>query len=237
MATETRREARERITRELMAAARGQLADVGAAGLSLREVAREIGMVSSAVYRYVDSRDDLLTRLIIESYDSLGAVAERAAEAAHGADDLARWVHVARSIRTWAVENVHEYLLLYGTPVPGYAAPDGTIAAGARPTLALIGVVQAAADAGRLAEPAGPAAELTPGLRDELEQLASANTDGLDVATVIAFLTAWTQMFGLISFELTSQTRNVVEDHAGLFETIVRRLGYQLGLRDATMDA
>ena len=84
-----------------MDAARRQLAEVGAAGLSLREVAREIGMVSSAIYRYVDSRDDLLTRLIVEAYDGLGEAAEAASRAAVDSapgDDLARWTAVARAV-------------------------------------------------------------------------------------------------------------------------------------------
>src|SRR5215211_5359016 len=74
--------ARERIRAELTAeiadAARRQLAEVGAAAVSLRAVARELGMASSAVYRYFPSRDELLTRLIIDGYDALGAAAESA---------------------------------------------------------------------------------------------------------------------------------------------------------------
>src|SRR3954465_4125271 len=74
--------ARERVRAELTAeitdAARRQLASVGAAGLSLRAVARELGMASSALYRYFPSRDELLTRLIVDGYDDLGAAGEAA---------------------------------------------------------------------------------------------------------------------------------------------------------------
>src|SRR3954471_4349899 len=74
--------ARERVRAELTAeitdAARRQLAEVGAAALSLRAVARELGMASSALYRYFPSRNDLLTRLIIDGYDALGEAAEKA---------------------------------------------------------------------------------------------------------------------------------------------------------------
>src|SRR5215470_9097552 len=83
-----RERARAEITREILAAGRRHLATEGAAGLSLRAIARDLGMASSAVYRYVASRDDLLTRLIIEAYDSLGAAAE-AAEAAEAATSRA----------------------------------------------------------------------------------------------------------------------------------------------------
>lgn len=94
-----RERARAEITAEIVAEARRQLAVDGAAGLSLRSVARELGMVSSAVYRYVASRDDLLTRLIVDAYDSLGAAAERAASGSTGLAPAHRFVIVARAIR------------------------------------------------------------------------------------------------------------------------------------------
>jgi AcrR family transcriptional regulator len=236
MPRETRQEARSRITAELMAAARRQLAEVGAAGLSLREVAREIGMVSSAVYRYVESRDDLLTRLIIESYDSLGATAERASARALTAapdDDLGRWATTAHAIRRWSLTRPHEHLLLYGSPVPGYAAPEDTIGPATRVTFALIGIVGDAASAGRLASPAGPPADVTAELADELVALAGTIEQDIPATpdAVLAVLTAWTQMFGLIGFEITNQTRNMVTDHTALFDAIVRRLGHHIGLR------
>lgn len=229
----TRREARDRITSELMAAARRQLAEVGAAGLSLREVAREIGMVSSAVYRYVESRDELLTRLIIESYDALGAVAERASDAAAPDADLERWVGTAHAIRGWSLGHPHEHLLLYGSPVPGYAAPEDTIGPATRVTFALVGIVGDAASAGRLASPAGPSADVSPEFAGELTALAGVLGHEVPATpdTVLAVLTAWTQMFGLIGFEITNQTRNVVTDHAALFDATVRRLGHHIGLR------
>ncbi len=76
-----RERARAELTREIKDEARSQLAAEGPQRLSLRSVARELGMVSSALYRYFPSKDDLLTALIVDAYDSLGAAAERAAAA------------------------------------------------------------------------------------------------------------------------------------------------------------
>ncbi len=231
---ESRKESRERITSEVMAAARRQLAEVGAAGLSLREVAREIGMVSSAVYRYVDSRDDLLTRLIVEAYDALGESAEAASALAADtvpADDLRRWCAIADAVRRWALDHPHQYLLLYGTPVPGYAAPELTVGSGTRVTLTLVEVIGDAHDAGRLAAPTAPPLIAADPLPDELVELAGKAATEADPTTILAFLAAWTQMFGLISFEITNQTRGMVESHALLFEATVHRLGHQIGLR------
>jgi AcrR family transcriptional regulator len=227
----TRRESRERITAELMAAARRQLAAVGAAGLSLREVAREIGMVSSAVYRYVESRDDLLTRLIVEAYDSLGAVAEAARDRAGDAGDADRWLAVARAIRAWALAHPQEHLLLYGSPVPGYAAPPDTVVPGTRVTLALVSIVRDAHRGGRLVAPSTSSRPIDEALADDLVGLAGLTELPVGPETMVALLAAWTQLFGLVSFELTNQTRGMVEHHAELFDATARLGAERIGLR------
>ncbi|MFF2810274.1 TetR/AcrR family transcriptional regulator [Streptomyces sp. NPDC058000] len=76
-----RERARSEITEAIKDEARKQLAAEGAAKLSLRAVARALGMASSALYRYFPSRDDLLTALIVDAYNALGAAAEHARDA------------------------------------------------------------------------------------------------------------------------------------------------------------
>jgi AcrR family transcriptional regulator len=224
--------AREAITAEIMETARRQLAEDGAAGLSLRSITRELGMVSSAIYRYVDSRDDLLTRLIIEAYDSLGGAAEAAVAATTGRPDAERWVAAALAIREWALGRPHEYMLLYGTPVPGYAAPDDTVTPGTRVTLALLSIVREAATAGRLSAPVH-AVDTPTQLADDLERLASVVDLRVPNSVLLATLAAWTQLFGLLSFELSNQTRGVVEDHAALFAATTRLSALSIGLSQA----
>lgn len=238
--TGARARARAEITAEITATARRHLASHGAAGLSLRAVARDLGMVSSAVYRYVASRDELLTTLIIEAYDALGETAEQAAAATVDEPPLDRFVAVACAVRQWAVEHRHEYALVYGSPVPGYAAPGDTIEPAARVTLALVGVVVDAHRAGVLHPPPGSPVELSPAVLDDLAAIRSAVTPhpsgadpaGTDLAdeVVVRLVAAWTQMFGLVSFELFGQTRNVINDHEGLFRATVTTMAAQLGL-------
>ncbi|MCB0969441.1 MAG: TetR/AcrR family transcriptional regulator, partial [Ilumatobacter sp.] len=229
MAHESRAESRARIEREIVEAGRRQLGEVGAAGLSLREVAREIGMVSSAVYRYVASRDELLTRLIIEAYDELGSAAEDAAASHTDVGDLDRWTATATAIRRWAFDHPHDYLLLFGSPVPGYAAPETTVASGTRATRALVGVIVDAHATGRLAPPSTEGATVPETLAVELGRLGTNEAGGLDAETVAAFVAAWTQLYGLISFEITNQTRGFVTETDALFEVTVRRLAHRIG--------
>src|SRR5215212_79785 len=148
-----RERVRAELTTEITDAARRQLAEVGAAALSLRAVAREVGMVSSAVYRYFPSRDDLLTRLIIDGYDDLGTAAETADDPA--AAPRERWLSVCRAVRRWALAHPYEYALLYGSPVPGYQAPKDTVPAASRVGIVLGRILGDAARSGALPEGSG----------------------------------------------------------------------------------
>ncbi len=125
------------------------MAEKGAPGLSLREVAREMGVVSSALYRYFPTRDDLLTALIVDAYNDLGAFAERAVSRVPRDEPRRRLHAAAAAIRKWAKANPNEYALLYGSPVPGYEAPPFTVEPAARVALVLgTIVVEAWHDAG-----------------------------------------------------------------------------------------
>lgn len=160
--TTARARARAEITAEILASARRQLAEVGPAALSLRAVARDIGMVSSAVYRYVASRDELITALLVECYDELGNALEAADASAREQDLRAghasrrRWRAVCGTIRDWAKAHPHEYALLYGSPVPGYRAPETTVPAAAR-----VGAVIARVTVAGYGPPSNGVGELT----------------------------------------------------------------------------
>jgi AcrR family transcriptional regulator len=231
--------ARERahadVRAEIVAAARRQLGTVGAAGLSLRAIARELGMVSSALYRYFASRDELLTTLIIEAYDDLGDVAERSIATSRADAPLSRWVETSSAVRQWALEHPQEYALLYGSPVPGYAAPADTIVPGTRVTRALIQIVHDAIADGSLvpgAEPADVRMELSGATADAFEFLRGEldlRAAGDDV--LLAALAAWTQLFGHLSFELFGQTHGLIVDHEAFFREVSTSMGARIGLR------
>ena len=225
-----RERARAEITAEILAEARRQLAQVGAPGLSLRAIAREIGMVSSAVYRYVTSRDDLLTKLIVQCYDELGAAVEAAASSARRRSPAHRFLAAGRAVRSWAVANPHEYALLYGSPVPGYAAPRDTVDPASRTSLTLLGIVADAHRDGSLDPAASLAVDVPPALRPDLARVREAAGIDLPDQALVAAIAAWTQLFGLVSFEVFGQTRNVIEDHATLFDVAVLAMARGVGL-------
>ncbi|MFB6823774.1 TetR/AcrR family transcriptional regulator [Streptomyces virginiae] len=227
----TVRGARERARIEVTAAikdeARRMLGAEGAAKLSLRAVARELGMVSSALYRYFPSRDELLTALIIDAYDSVGAAAETAdahARAA-GVPPRARWIAVCEAVRSWALEHPHEYALIHGSPVPGYSAPLDTVGPASRVANAFIGILRAAYEGPGLALPPLPAT-----LRPEADRMTADFAEGLPPAVTAALVAAWAQLIGLVSCELFGQFNRVVEDRAGFFAHAVDQLAHGVGL-------
>jgi len=221
--------ARRQVRAEILEAARRHLADGGAEGLSFRAVARDLGMPSSGVYRYFDSRDALLTALIIQSYDSLGEATEQSLERSVGWSPRERWVAAAATIRTWAVDHEHEYALLYGTPVRGYAAPDDTVVPGTRVSLALMRIVAEAWRDGALRPPVDPPA-LQPGSQRDLAALLATLELELPEATLLAVLLAWTQLFGLISFEVFGQMRGLIADHEAFLRDSAREMATRIGL-------
>ncbi len=230
-----RERTRAALTAEILEAARRQLARDGAAGISLRAVSREMGMASSAVYRYFPSRDDLLTQLIVDAYDSLGLAVERA-EAEVARDDLAgRFRAVARALRRWAMAHEHEYALIYGSPVPGYSAPESTIPPATRVPRLLIAIITDGLTTGLLAvDAADVPADAAFSLEPVVDSFRDPDAGAPPLALVARGLMAWTYLFGAVSFDLFGHRHNVVADERApdhpFFEYEIDRMLELLGL-------
>lgn len=218
---------RAEVTAAIKEEARRQLARHGAGQLSLRAVARELGMASSALYRYFPSRDELLTALIVDAYDAIGGAAEAALVGSASVQPLERWRAVCRAVRGWALAHPHEYALIYGSPVPGYAAPSRTADAAGRVGLALIEVLREACERGGVAEP-----EPAPprGLLQDAERLRARLEIQLPVPVLARALVVWPQLFGLVSFELFGQFHRVIEERTAYFDHAVDQLAESVGL-------
>ncbi len=217
-----RQQARIDALARIKAIARRQLAEGGAGALSLREIAREMGLVSSAVYRYVPSREALLTDLIADAYNRLGALAE-AADASVAPDDAAgRWRAAAGALREWALAHPTDHTLVFGPPVPGYDAPEQTYAPAQRWVEILLDVLR------RAAPPALP--EPAPELVESLTAFRDARIPGVPLPLLAAGLRAWAQLHGLVALEAYGQTSFVMGNPAALFEDCIEQQVTQLGL-------
>ena len=215
-----REEARQRIEGRIVELGRQQLATVGAAGLSVRAIARELGMVSSAVYRYVASRDALLTLLLIDAYSDL---ADAVGQARAGIDSgwRADVATIANAMRQWASDQPADWALLYGTPVPGYRAPaELTTGPGTRVIGMLFDAVASGVVTGDIALTEHHVAQPMSGdlsrVRDEF------GFPG-DDALVIRCTAVWALIIGAISLEIFGQYgADTFTDTGVLFDEQIR---------------
>jgi AcrR family transcriptional regulator len=229
---------------EIKETARRQLATEGA-DLSLRAIARELGVVSSALYRYFASRDELLTALIIDAYNAIGEAGERADAAITERLDLTRrWLAVANAWREWALAHPAEYALIHGSPVPGYAAPADTIAPASRRFLVIAAIIRDGRQSGVLAPAPAPSvpAPATPvrapterplipaPLRAELGAIAAALGVEAETGLTARALIAVTELFGALNFELFGQLNNTIDERRAWFDLQARMMADLIGL-------
>lgn len=211
-----RQESRDRIEAQIIELGRRHLVTEGAGGLSLRAIARELGMVSSAVYRYVASRDELLTLLLIDAYTELAesVVSAQGAAGDSWRDQVAAIAHAARA---WAVGAPASWALLYGSPVPGYQAPrDQTVGPGTRVVAALFDAVGSGVAEGQVA---GRNDVVTPALSGDFDGLREEFDFGGDDAVVARCVTLWAGLIGAISLEVFGQYGpDTLTDPGALFD-------------------
>ena len=208
---------------EIKEAALAQIATEGAAALSIRGVARAIGMSPAGLYRYYEGLDGLITELITDAYSDLADHVLTVTEAPGPLRDRFRDGMLA--YRQWAVQHPNRFLLIFGTPIPGYAAPEEgpTVAANRRLGGAFFALGVEAWHRGELQLPAGsrpPSAEE--------RALATEELDGVPADFVAAFLSSWAHFHGLVSLEILHQLHWIYPDAAAFFaaevETIADRL-------------
>ena len=220
--------ARIELTREIKRVALRQVGESGAAALSLRAVARELGLGSaSALYRYFPGRDALLTALIIDSYTALGTAAEDAERRVHDQSILTRWMAICHAVRDWAVTNQHEYALIFGTPIPGYAAPPDTIAPGTTVPTLMIGLL---AELFMTDPPSIPREDVPEEVRRSARPLLSRVPPQVPEQLAVRGVMAWTYLFGVVSFEVFGHRREIVTDPEPFFDYEIRQLAITLGL-------
>jgi AcrR family transcriptional regulator len=230
---------RAELIQEIKDEARRQMAQEGASSLSLRAIARHLGMVSSGIYRYFKSRDELLTALIVDAYEAMASAVEIADAHCERADFAGRWSACCHAVRDWALAHPHEYALIYGSPVPGYDAPKETTPPASRVALALVAIIHDAAGAGELREPF--AAEMSPmlskGAATEAARLGAMGFNGVADDAIIRSLAAWTQLFGAVNFEVFGRLADMIEDANAVFDQTVREMSAFVGIAESTPSA
>lgn len=227
VARQARETAREDVRRQILAHARGQLAVAGPGELSLRAIARDLGMVPSGIYRYLANRDELITALLVEVYNELGDVLEAADAAVEQRSAYtARFVALSDALRDWAVAHPFDWALLYGSPVPGYAAPQDTVPPAARTTGAFTAVLVDATLNGDVR----PVPALSPAATASVSGLLEMLPVRVDAGLMLRGTVAWSGVMGAISLELFGHLKGAVVDSEAWFAGVVEQQAGLLGL-------
>ncbi len=207
---------------EIKGAARAQLRAGGPAAVSLRAIARDMGMTAPGLYRYFPSLDALVIELVTDLFDEARAAVEQARDAAGETDPVARLAALTRGFRRWAVGNPHEFALLFGSPVAGVTQFDqhceNLDVGGARFGAVFLDTL---AEVYALHPP--PAEPTADALDDVLQPYLDAYGDRLPRPVVYAFLAGWTRIYGLVAMEVFGHLRWALTEVEPLFETELRR--------------
>lgn len=177
-----------------------QIGETGAAALSLRAIARELGITAPAIYNYFPSRDELISALVMEAFGSFGDALETARDACAPDDHAGRFRAISVAYRRWATTYPQRYTLIFGTPLHGYEMGEAVGEVSMRSFMALVSVIGEAYQAGRINPPAAYA-ELPPGLEVRCRLL---NEMGIAYEPVVIqlALAAWSRVHGMASLEL-----------------------------------
>jgi AcrR family transcriptional regulator len=202
-----------------------QIAELGAPALSLRAIARELKISAPAIYNYFPSRDDLVTALIVDAYNSLGDSQEGALDGLSVDDHAARLSALGLAYHQWAVTYPQRYLLIFGTPIPNYHAPDDiTLPAAIRALAPLIRVLQSAYEAGSLhvERLAAPTTKLKTMLNAWKKFEDRSDPEALYLALVI-----WSRVHGLVMLEIGNHIPPSLDDPAEIFRREVKNIVIQ----------
>jgi AcrR family transcriptional regulator len=217
---------------EIKETARRILVSEGPDGLSLRAIAREMGMTAPALYRYFPSREELVGGLIADLYDELGDAIEAARDAVDPPDPREQLAMASRAFRTWALANRREFGLLFGSPMPGLDAPgpsDGGPAGQAAERFGLIFGALIAAIYSTDPFPIPAEAELDPVLRQELRAWCSAFPAELPVGAARVFMSCWIRLYGMVAMEVFGHLKFALSDAEPMFEAELGDLARMLG--------
>jgi AcrR family transcriptional regulator len=200
-----------------------QAAEFGAAALSLRAIARELNITAPAIYNYFPSRDELVTALIVDAYNSLGDSQQATLEGVAKQDGAARLSALGIAYRDWAVKYPQRYQLIFGTPIPNYHAPeDTTLPASVWALTPLLGTIQAIHNDGNLR--IERLAKLTPKLKSMLETWSEFTGRSAEIEVLYVGYVIWTRVHGMMMLELGGQLPSFITDPGEVFRREIKNI-------------
>lgn len=216
---------------EILETARQQIAQEGASALSLRAIARKMGLTAPALYRYFQNRDELVTALIVEAFTSLSDALLATHDTFATAARAERLGAMMVTYRTWALAHPQDYALIFGTPIPGYQAPLEITGPPAQRALGLLAAEIAEALSTGEVHPAPEYANPSPALERQMAHWRDAYGYETPLAALHLALVGWTRLHGLVSLELFQQIPASAGDPGEIYQLEVQVLLQQIGFQ------
>jgi AcrR family transcriptional regulator len=228
---------------EIKQTARQLLVSQGPDAVTLRAIAREMGMTAPGLYRYFGSHEELIKHVVADIFselaNDLSVAIDAAGLAARDQGKVAeltdKMIAACHEFRRWSLAHKEEYGLLFGSPLPGLCdEPDEIIDDGGS-KFARVFFVLFVELWQRNPFPVPAPEEIDPVLRRQLEAYRDAISAGLPgarlpVGAVLTFLRCWTRLYGAVTLEVFGHLRFALDDPAPMFEFTLAELAAALGL-------
>ncbi len=229
--TLTRRERlRENTREEIKSIARKHMQEQGTAAISLRAIARDMGLTVTALYRYYPSHDDLVTALIVDAFNALADTMEQADSSQPRERYAERLMAVMLAYREWAMQNSGDFQLIYGNPIPGYHAPsEVTVPAVVRGFRVVVGILAEAMANGEL-QPSDEYQQLPPHVSAYMTELIERDGYNIPLQPMYLGVSGWVKMHGMIMLELFHHTPSVVGDPEEFYRFEINNILKSAGL-------
>ena len=229
--TLTRRERlRENTREEIKSIARKHMQEQGTAAISLRAIARDMGLTVTALYRYYPSHDDLVTALIVDAFNALADTMEQADSNQPRERYAERLMAVMLAYREWAMQNSGDFQLIYGNPIPGYHAPsEVTVPAVVRGFRVVVGILAEAMANGEL-QPNADYQQLPPHVSAHMTDLIERDGYNIPLQPMYLGVSGWVKMHGMIMLELFHHTPSVIGDPEEFYRFEINNILKSAGL-------
>ena len=207
-----------------------QISESGAAAISLRAIARELNITAPAIYNYFPNRDELVTALIVDAFNSLAEAQENILKQFANRDPAEQFRLLGLAYREWAVTYPQRYQLIFGTPIPRYHAPDDVTAPAA--TRSLVPLIQVIQTIYTLRKPVLDCLPpMTPALENMLKQWQAAGTHA-DLEVLYLTLVVWSRVHGLVLMEIGKQLPPFISEPAEIYQREIESISIQYNLGD-----
>lgn len=224
MGRRRREEYRTQTYSDIKKAARTQMAHYGTAGITLRGIARELGMTAPALYHYFSSLDELITSLVIDAFESLASTMQEASTNPQLQTISAKTKATMLAYRGWALMHPIDFQLIFGNPIPGYAAPaEITTPLARRPFETLLELIVEGWESGEFHIP--PDYESLPEtILNNLQVFQQSIGNAIPPGYLYFLIVSWSRGHGMVMLELFEHSTQILGDTAAFYEFEVDRL-------------